>query len=371
MASIASRNIWRDFRAVTSKSRLQYKRYIASKSPLAFAFDIDGVLLQGPSALPAGKRALEILEGRNASGLKIPYILVTNGGGHSEEKRCEKLTEQLGIKISTTQLVQAHTILRQMASQRPEAPVLVLGGVKDRVRKVAESYGFRNVYIPLDILAWNSDIWPFHTLTPEEQKFVKRADFSQIPISSILVFHDPRNWSLDIQIMIDILRSRTGSPGAPYCSPKDPNAHHAVELVFCNPDLLWRSTLEQPRLGQGAFLQAFQAVYKSVTGAYYPYTQYGKPHEATYRFAESMLIERVSVLEGRHAQEIELPPVYMVGDNPASDIAGANSASWSSILVHTGVYNSKHGPPEYAPTHEARDVEEAVRWALEREGVRI
>jgi hypothetical protein len=35
-----------------------------------------------------------------------------------------------------------------------------------------------------------------------------------------------------------------------------------VELIFCNPDLLWRSEFPRPRLGQGAFREAFQAVFK-------------------------------------------------------------------------------------------------------------
>jgi ribonucleotide monophosphatase NagD (HAD superfamily) len=29
----------------------------------------------------------------------------------------------------------------------------------------------------------------------------------------------------------------------------------------------------------------------------------------------------------------------MIGDNPESDIAGANTKGWTSILVKTGVYN--------------------------------
>ena len=62
--------------------------------------------------------------------------------------------------------------------------------------------------------------------------------------------------------MIDVLRSRTRSPGAPYRSVKYDSQGQSVKLVFCNPDLLWRSALEQPRVGQGAFIQAFQAVYK-------------------------------------------------------------------------------------------------------------
>ena len=36
-----------------------------------------------------------------------------------------------------------------------------------------------------------------------------------------------------------------------------------VEVIFCNPDLLWRSEFPRPRLGQGAFREAFQAVFKA------------------------------------------------------------------------------------------------------------
>ena len=37
---------------------------------------------------------------------------------------------------------------------------------------------------------------------------------------------------------------------------------HHVELVFCNPDLLWGSDFPAARIGQGAFKLAFQSVYK-------------------------------------------------------------------------------------------------------------
>ena len=49
------------------------------------------------------------------------------------------------------------------------------------------------------------------------------------------------------------------------------------------------------------------------------------------------------------------------------DIAGANGAGWPSILVKTGVYEEARGPPTHTPTYIADDVEEAVRWAIERE----
>ncbi|KIJ50514.1 hypothetical protein M422DRAFT_59084 [Sphaerobolus stellatus SS14] len=333
------------------------RRHLASqlsRSPVAFAFDIDGVLLQGSNVIPQAKRTLEILEGKNSANLKIPYILITNGGGYSEEERCRKLSCQLDVEIQISQLIQAHTIIRQMAEKNPDDAVLVLGGTEDRVRKVAEGYGFRNVYIPSDILAWNPHVWPFYTLSEEELAIAKKVDFSKTPFSSIFVFHDPRNWSMDIQIMIDIVRSRTRCAGTPYGPLSERESKKPVEVVFCNPDMLWRGALEQPRLGQGAFIEAFQAVYKSLTGTTYPYTQYGKPFKATYQFAERMLLEPFRSQTSRNIR-------YMIG--------GANSANWSSILVRTGVYDHTAGPPEHTPTSEAGNVEHAVKWALKKHGI--
>jgi len=290
--------------------------------------------------------------------VKIPYILLTNGGGVSESARCHKLSQQLGIKIEPEQYIQAHTVLKSVVQQYADLPVLVLGGKGDTLRKVAQGYGFKQVYNTLDVLAWNSSVWPFHSLTSEERASVMITDFSKISLAAIFVFHDPRNWALDIQVMCDVIRSG-GIVGGPYLPD---HARNSVDLIFCNPDFIWKSDFERPRLGQGSFKEAFQAVFKSLTGAPYPYTQFGKPTEATYTFAEKVLRNRLLGISFD-----EPLSVYMVGDNPESDIAGANAARWKSILVRTGVYDPRQGPPRHRPTHEVEDVEQAVRWALEQE----
>jgi hypothetical protein len=110
----------------------------------------------------------------------------------------------------------------------------------------------------------------FHTVQPQGLTALgkqKPTDFSQTPIRAVLVFHDPRNWALDVQVTIDVLRAR-GIVGGPYLPhPSFGNAQEEglpppVELVFCNPDLIWRSDFPRSRMGQGAFKEAFQAVYK-------------------------------------------------------------------------------------------------------------
>ncbi|KAF8906464.1 hypothetical protein CPB84DRAFT_386547 [Gymnopilus junonius] len=101
---------------------------------------------------------------------------------------------------------------------------------------------------PLQNVNLTKRVWPFHTLSEAERRVSLPVDFSQTPISAIFVYHDPRNWALDIQVTCDTILSGgiIGGPSRPLEQQKAP-----VKLVFCNPDLLWKSDFERPRLGQG------------------------------------------------------------------------------------------------------------------------
>ncbi|KAK7045715.1 hypothetical protein VNI00_007548 [Paramarasmius palmivorus] len=294
-------------------------------------------------------------------GRKIPYILLTNGGGSTEEKRAEKLSKSLGVTIDSEQIIQAHTILKDLVGKYGDSPVLVLGGKNDDMRFVAESYGFKKAYTTADVLLWNPSVWPFQSFDPAHMKRRLPVDFSKTRIEAVLVFHDPRNWGTDVQIMCDVIQS-DGIIGNPYVDP-DARTSRPVEVIFCNPDLLWKSDFSRPRLGQGAFRESFQAVYKALSGTTYPFVQFGKPTTPTYKYAEKIIHGMIKRLYGENAS---FPSMYMIGDNPASDIAGANGAKWNSVLVHTGVYDPSLGQPQHKPTQEAKDVEAAVRWAIER-----
>lgn len=80
-------------------------------------------------------------------------VQLTNGGGISEETRAQKLRAQLGInvclysftidqthsfKIENYQCVQSHTILSTLEYKHRHENVLVLGGRREDVRKIAE-----------------------------------------------------------------------------------------------------------------------------------------------------------------------------------------------------------------------------------------
>lgn len=64
----------------------------------------------------------------------------------------------------------------------------------------------------------------------------------------------------------------------------------------------------------------------------------------------------------------------MIGDNPDSDIDGANRRgdNWVSILVKTGVFDPKKENDERHPAkYVVEDMEEAVKLIYKIEGISI
>lgn len=190
-------------------------------------------------------QALELLSGDNKQNRRFPFILCTNGGGITEEERCVKLSKELGVEISTAQLIQAHTPFREHAKTYADEAILVVGGNGDKCRQVARSYGFKRAYTPRDLLHWQPALWPFRKITAhdlETGSIVQDVDFAKVPFKAIFVFHDSRDWGFDTQIMTDVLASPDGTLG----KWKDLDAHDDTELwtqripvFFSNPDLLW------------------------------------------------------------------------------------------------------------------------------------
>lgn len=197
-----------------------------------------------------------------------------------------------------------------------------------------------------------------------------------------MVFNDPRDWGLDCQLLIDIMLSHNGVLGTYSSQNGDkslPNNGFQQDgqppIYFSNPDLLWASEYPLSRLGQGGFREAVKGVWSAVTktisgtSADLKYEILGKPYQKTYGFAERVLLEQAGN-DGKGG----LDTVYMIGDNPESDIKGANEfengvAEWKSVLVKTGVFRARQGEkPSVEPDALVEDVREGVRWALKKSG---
>lgn len=387
----------------------------------AFCFDIDGVILRGPDTIPAAVEAIRMLNGHNKYNIKVPSIFVTNGGGKPEKVRAEDLSKRLQTEIRVDQIIQGHTPMRDLVPKYTN--VLVVGGVGNVCRHVAELYGFKNVYTPLDILKWNPAVSPYHDLTEEEKVSCKEnVDFSKISIDAIMVFADSRNWAADQQIILELLLSVKGVMGTELKTYDE-----GPEIYFAHLDFIWATNYKLLRYGMGALQVLIAALYREHTGKELKVHRFGKPQVGTFRFANKVLskwrqgmldehLKKLSVndpdassadiLVGEDGTEfinqaklesgsysdgedddtaldkmgdlllqdkitLQLPPastVYFVGDTPELDIRFANShdGSWFSILVKTGVYQDGT-VPKYKPKHLCENVLEAVQFAIERE----
>ncbi|WPH01809.1 Hypothetical protein R9X50_00466300 [Acrodontium crateriforme] len=370
---------------ISQRRSLRTKPQVTKSSvpDYAFAFDIDGVLLREATPIPGARDALLRLQRE-----KIPFILLTNGGGKSEPERVADLSSRLDVELDTGMFVQSHTPFGEYGHYK-EGTVLVVGGDYDKCQRVAkENYGFQKVVTPGDIICAYPDIWPFAKVFADYYKqFAKPLPKPIIPgaqgdetlkIDAIFVYNDPRDWGLDSTIILDLLLSSQGRLGT--LSPKNndpslPNSGFLQDgqpnLYYSNPDLWWASSYHLPRLGQGGFREAFRGLWTAATnGAELKQTIIGKPYQSTYEFAEQRLRQHRKRLFGSTGLNDPLRKVYMVGDNPESDIRGANGyrspygSLWSSLLVKTGVYREGN-VPSCEPTVITKDVGEAVEWAIE------
>jgi HAD superfamily hydrolase (TIGR01456 family) len=267
---------------------------------------------------------LEILNGDNELGIKIPHIFLTNGSGKPEEARVDQLSKILHQPISTEQFIQSHTPMSALADYYKT--VLVVGGEGYKCREVAEKYGFEDIVVPNDILAWDSTVAPYRVFTDAERATSRPRDFSQVNIEAILVFSDSRDYATDMQIVIDLLRSENGRMH----TVSQDSTSQSVPIYFSQGDMLCPTEHPIPRMSQGTFRIGLEAMYRALTGHDLQRVVYGKPELATYKYADEVIM---SWMEKIHNDEKLPENIYMIGDNPASDIVGGNSYGWNTCLV--------------------------------------
>lgn len=384
------------------------------------------MLLHTSKPIPGAAETLRFLQRNN-----IPFILLTNGGGKSEAERVADLTEKLGVELDVSNFVQSHTPYQKLLDPDSELghpkleayleqslgskrfsgkeTILVLGSDASKARRIANGYGFESVVTPGDILKACPEIFPFDPL----REFYDRQEIVPLPkpiynpnadpamrledclkIDGILTFNDSRDWAVDVQLVADLLLSHRGYLGTYSSRNGDPTLPRLERwqsdgqppLIFSNIDLQWSTGYHQSRLGQGAFRAALRSVLHKLAAGWRTRDvktfEFGKPVLATYAHAWATL--------DRHRRRLGLPNsevIYMVGDNPESDIRGVhlwnghlNQSSreerpslgpfWKSCLVRTGVWKEDTLPLDRLPKGKrpyraVDDVRAAVELALE------
>jgi HAD superfamily hydrolase (TIGR01456 family) len=325
-----------------------------------------------------------------------PYVFVTNQGWLSEADRADLLSRQLGVPVPADACVLAHSALAEDAATLNPGLVLVTGRCRTDAAAIVRGYGYVNVR---SVEAYSAALPHLNPLKhsgvggvgdpppPDTDAGDAAANphaWARQPVRAIFLVETPADWHDDLQILVDVLRS-DGVPGraVPPASPTP----QPVAFYCCNFDFLFAAEHPVPRFGPGAFLEALKALYARATGGRaLTVVAHGKPHRPAYTVAEHKLARRAAALMaagggggggGTTAAPPPSPPpfrhIYAVGDNPASDVRGANGAggAWRSVLVRSGVWDGRGKDNDAGdPAHfVCDDVGSAVDMILKAEGV--
>ena len=347
-------------------------------------FDIDGVLLCGGEAIPGAAKAVSAIADTN-----IPYIFVTNGGGVPERVKADVLTSALALPpssplTSAERILLSSTPMAGLVPDLKDARILVVGrGSSSFVTSVLAKYGYTNLIAVDDYMAKYPFLVPQWTSNPSlmaADSSSSSSSSSQNPqednppvddvddvnqvvdpedyIDAVMVIHEPSNWGPVLQTLLDVVLSVSGNPGVRRKDWED-NPQTSIPVYVANPDLAYSDTFCVPRITSGSFITCLQSLVSANTGgkAELDVTFFGKPQPLTYEYAQSMLNDL--------AGGAEFDAIYAIGDNPRSDIAGANAAGppWTSILVRTGNFNDPAA--ENSSLHPAHHVFPSVVEAVD------
>ncbi|XP_040993206.1 uncharacterized protein YKR070W isoform X1 [Juglans microcarpa x Juglans regia] len=339
------------------------------------AFDIDGVVLREDTPIGGSPPALRRLYD-DSGYLKIPYVFLTNGGGFRESKRAFQLSELLGVNILSSQVLQGHSPFKQLVDRYENEFIVAVG--KGEPAAVMFEYGFKNVLSIDEYASFFEDIDPLAKYKKWTTKLAanQSSTFNKITqtnslysqrVQAAFIVSDSVDWSRDIQVLCDILRTG-GLPGR--------EIGHQPPLYFAHDDLKYQAAFPSERFGMGAFRIALESIFNRIHPNALEYTSFGKPNPFVFRNAETVLKQLRSSLDHKlhvdHAiDESHFKTVYMVGDNPSVDIKGAKQAGhpWFSILTRTGVFKGKENDADFPADLVVDTVEEAVDYILRKERI--
>ncbi len=193
-------------------------------------------------------------------------------------------------------------------------------------RAIAEEYGWTSADTVQELAERQPQLYPSSATSKPAADCSHRAH-SEPPYAAVVLLEMPANWGEAIQVLVDVLRG-DGQIGR--------DCAQTIPMHCGNPDFDYKDVHSAPRMTLGAFRAALEALYTRATGRTLVYTLHGKPHPATYELA----LENFKLQTG-----CEVPPssIICVGDNPVSDILGANGMGgcFKSVLVRTGVWQGE------------------------------
>lgn len=305
--------------------------------------DIDGVICRGKQVLPGVREAFlqYLLDDKGA--FTVPTVFVTNAGNMTRVDKAQALGEKIGIEIDPEQMIMSHSPLK-MFTQFHDQHVLVVG--QGPILEIAHALGFKRVTTIDDLRS----AFPGYDCVDHKRRVpdpITHADHFGA-LDAVILFGEPIRWETALQYLVDVLLTN-GRLKDPLPSP---GPH--IPVLACNIDLLFSAeTAPMPRFAHGSFLLCLEALYHKMSGGReLRYSALmGKPSELTYHHAEYCI--------QREASKIALPcphTIYAIGDNPESDILGANI--FQQYLTHRKIQN------QHQQAKKAAAEEKLGRWRV-------
>ena len=341
----------------------------------AIVMDVDGVLMHGAHAIAGASTALETARRH------LPVLLLTNGSG-SAAKKAAKIEAALGLSIDPQAVILSHSPLRAPA-HRPflrSAHLLVVAHTHAQALEIAAEHEWTSVVSLQQLMRANPLACPLRQLDPalvrDDREGEAHPTFDQaLPFDAVVLAAEPCQFGEALQLVIDVIRGRgrlgvvadahapdhTQQEGEPSPSESaiEPQSQHVAQLplYICNLDLVYQDRFPVPRFTSGAFLACLQTLFRATTGKPLHFIPFGKPLLSSMQFAE----ETFQTLFHKIPSTL-----YMIGDNPESDIKGANEAGahWRSCLVRTGCFQGTHNDPKNPADFVFNDVAQAVSFIL-------
>lgn len=204
---------------------------LSQRPRFGIAFDIDGVIIRGNQPIGGSPKALRRLY-EDCGNLKIPYVFLTNGGGVPESKRALELGALLGVNLLPSQVIQGHSPFKQLVNRFKDELVVAVG--KGEPAVVMSEYGFKNVLSMDEYASCFDGIDPlaqfkkWKGVNQSLKETASRHNVHSEKVRAAFIVSDPVDWSRDVQVLCDILRTG-GLPGGEIGRQPD--------LYFANDDL--------------------------------------------------------------------------------------------------------------------------------------
>ena len=313
--------------------------------PFGIVCDIDGVLVKERCVIEGAEEALCSLIDARSQKFAAPILFVTNGGNCTPSQRAESLSLLLPSvpDITADRVMVAHSPLEGKKELRDQRLLLVATHA-EVAHAVAKEYGWTSYSVATDLCDDHPYLFPYrkHSFTPDQLTIPLHE---QEPFQSVIIISTPLDWAEMLQLIVDVLLPIKGK--------------QCTTLYAANPDLVYSNEYCVPRLTTGAFISCLRTLYQEFTGIPLRFEYVGKPLSITYEYAQRRMKEICPNVER----------FYAIGDNPLSDIQGANASGdgWQSILVLSGVYSGPDNHPTHPAHHVCATITEALQYIRSRE----